>query len=394
MRGPYRWPIVGFACFVLALLIPSGSVQGQSAPFEINAILSLTGPGAFLAKSQATSLGIIEQYVNGQGGIKGRPIKFAIADDQSTPAVAVQLLNAAMARRASVVFGSTIAGTCNAMAPLISSGPVVYCFSGGVQPAKGSYMFAFGSNLVIHNPVGIRYLRERGLKKIAILATTDASGKDGEHNVDLALALPENRDVTVVAREYFTPGDVSVAAQAAKIKASGAQAVTVWTVGTNTAAAFRGLQDVGLDVPVLMSGANAIAVLMKQMANVLPKDLYVVIPPSTLFEDLPNGALRRAVGTYAATMKAAGYEPDVPLGIAWDPVLIVIDALRSRGIDATPTQIRDHIAKLHGWFGANGEYDFRDGSQLGLSQNSTLVTRWDPGRAAFVTVSKLGGMPR
>jgi branched-chain amino acid transport system substrate-binding protein len=215
------------ACVALGVFgVPRGA-QSQPAPYEIDAILSLTGPGAFLAKAQATSLGVLEQYVNKQGGIKGRPIKFAIADDQSTPAVAVQLLNAAVARKAAVVLGSSIAATCNAMAPLIPNGPVVYCFSGGVQPAKGSYMFAFGGGLGITIPVGLRYLRERGLKKIAILTTTDASGKDGERNVDLALALPENRDVTVVAREYFTPGDVSVAAQVAKIKASGAQAVTV-----------------------------------------------------------------------------------------------------------------------------------------------------------------------
>lgn len=388
------WPLLVLGCFALGVAVTSRSAEGQPAPYEFHAILSQTGPGAFLAKAQTTSLGIMEQYVNAQGGIRGRPIKFTIADDQSTPAVAVQLLNGLAQRKVPVVFGSSIAATCNAIAPLIPAGPVVYCFSGGVQPAKGSYMFAFGSNLVIHVPVGIRYLRERGLKKIAILTTTDASGKDGERNVDLALALPENKDVTIVAREYFAPGDVSVSAQVAKIKAAGAQAVTMWSVGASAATAFRGLQDAGLDVPVLMSGGNAIPGQMKQFSNILPKDLLVVIPPSTVYDDLPNGALKTAVGTYVSTFKAAGLEPDVPLGIAWDPVLIVVNALRSLGTEATPAQIRDYISNVRGFAGANGEYDFRDGSNLGLSQNQTIVTRWDPAKGAFTAVSRLGGVPR
>ena len=387
-----RWSGLVLTGVLLAVCSTPGWTQ--PVPYEIEAILSLTGSGAFLGKASATALSVVEQLVNKDGGIRGRPLKFVIADDQSTPAVAVQLLNGSIARHATVVMGSSLVGACNAMAALIPNGPVVYCFSGGMQPAKGSYMFAFGGNLLIQVPVSMRYLRARGLKKIAILATTDASGKDGEHNVDLALALPENRDMTIVDREYFSAGDVSISAQIAKIKASGAQAITMWATGTNAGTAFRGMQDAGLDIPTVMSAANAIGAQMKQYAALLPRDVYSAIPPCTVYDDLPNGPLKRAVGTFVAAFKAAGYEPDVPLAIGWDPGLIVANALRALGPDATPAQLRDSISSLRGWSGASGDYDFRDGSQRGLTSNSMIMVRWDPTRSTFVAISKLGGAPR
>jgi hypothetical protein len=39
--------------------------------------------GAFIGKEEQPSLGIIERLVNQSGGVRGRPIKFVIADDQS-----------------------------------------------------------------------------------------------------------------------------------------------------------------------------------------------------------------------------------------------------------------------------------------------------------------------
>ena len=40
------------------------------------------------------------------------------------------------------IIGSAIVAMCNAMAPLMQNGPVMYCFSPGIHPAKGSYVFS------------------------------------------------------------------------------------------------------------------------------------------------------------------------------------------------------------------------------------------------------------
>ena len=63
------------------------------------------------------------------------------------------------------------------------------------------------------------------------------------------------------------------------------------------------------------------------------------------------------------------------------------------GTDATPDAIRAYIEGLHGWAGINGLYDFRDGSQRGLAENTAIVIRWNGANATFEGVSKPGGAP-
>ena len=53
------------------------------------------------------------------------------------------------------------------------------------------------------------------------MTSTDASGQDAEKGINGNLALPENKDVQVVAREHFNPTDVSVAAQIENINRRG-----------------------------------------------------------------------------------------------------------------------------------------------------------------------------
>jgi hypothetical protein len=73
-------------------LVPIGHLSAQPQPYEINAIVSLTGPAAFIGVSIAKTLGLVEAAANRHGGINGRPVKFVLADDQSSPQVTVQLL--------------------------------------------------------------------------------------------------------------------------------------------------------------------------------------------------------------------------------------------------------------------------------------------------------------
>src|SRR5579871_3792023 len=85
------------AAALLLVAAPGPQPAAAADPFQIPVIMPLTGGGAFLGTSENQSLQIIEKMVNAAGGIKGRPIHFAVQDDQSNPQVAVQLTNGAIA---------------------------------------------------------------------------------------------------------------------------------------------------------------------------------------------------------------------------------------------------------------------------------------------------------
>ena len=73
-------------------------------------ILSLTGVAAFLGRSAQRDFERVETYVNAHGGIKGRPIKFVISDDQTSPQVAVQLTNQLIAKNVPLMLGPSTPG--------------------------------------------------------------------------------------------------------------------------------------------------------------------------------------------------------------------------------------------------------------------------------------------
>ena len=66
--------------------------------------------------------------------------------------------------------------------------------------------------------------------------------------------------------------------------------------------------------------------------------------------------------------------------------------MRHLGTGATAVQIRDYILHLHGWIGADGVYDFSNGDQRGLGQNSVIVARWSAAQNTWVEVSRPRGI--
>ena len=67
---------------------PAAAVSGE--PYELNAILSLTGPAAFYGHAEQQAMSMIEAITNKSGGIRGRPLKITVVDDQSNPQYALQ----------------------------------------------------------------------------------------------------------------------------------------------------------------------------------------------------------------------------------------------------------------------------------------------------------------
>ncbi len=388
-----RIPLLIVAALLVTGLV--GPVGAAGEPFEIPAVLSISGPGSFLGKNEQEALRVVESTVNASGGVAGRPVTFAVQDDQSNPQVALQLTNALIARKVPVILGSSLVAACSAMAPLAKDGPVIYCLSAGMHPERESYMYTYGVSTTDLIAMNLRWLGAKGLRKVALLISTDASGQDGERGIDAALALPDNKDVTVVAREHYATSDLSVAAQLARIKQSGAQTLIAWGTGTPIGTVLHGVQDTGLDIPICVSASNNIYAEMKQYASILPHDLIAAGMPGTVADSLPNGAVKTAVRQFVDAFKAAGIRADISQSIAWDPGLIIVNAFRKYGPNATPAQLREFISTLHGWAGANGMYDFRTGDQRGLAvATSGIMQRWDVTKDTWVAISAFGGTIR
>ena len=382
---------------VAALAIPLAPTPSRAAdPFELNVIVSLTGPFAFIGTAEAASIKAIAEIVNKTGGIKGQQIKLNVQDDQSNPAVAVQLASGIIAKKPNVLLGPTYLASCLGVQPLVvaNGGPVTYCFAPTLHPAAGSLLFSGGSSSNDQAKAQMTFIEAKGWKNAALITSTDATGQDTEGRWVDEYNSGKYPGLKLLDREHFAPNDTSVAAQVAKMKALNPDVILDATVGTSTATVLRGLKDAGLDnLPVMSSLGNVIHAQMDQYTAILPREIYFVAPGFISRDVTPKGPVRDAQQLFYKTFNAQGVDPDVGNSQSWDPTLVIIDALKHVGTNAMPKQVLDYIEGLKHFPGSDGYYDFTDGSQRGIGLDAIVVCRWDPAKKTWVASSEPGGKP-
>ena len=376
-----------------AYLTASSSGVAAAAPstVELPTLLSVSGSAAFIGKEALESVRLIVAQRNASGGVRGRRLRIALTDTASQPLLALQAMNQVKATSAAAVFGPTFTAECNAVAPIVKSGPVVSCFSPGVHPAPGSFMFSAGVGSGGMAQALARYFHDRDWQRIGMISSIDASGQDFETQFDRVMAQPDNARLHLVVREHFNVSDLSVAAQLARIKAANPQVVIVWTAGTGLGVALRGIKQVGLNVPIVAGNGNMVRSQLASYSGSIPATLLfpglLGMTPST---DAP-AAVRAAQKKYFAAYARTGAKPDLPGALSWDATELLLDAYQALGWGATPKQLRDWISSQHAWAGINGVYDFAAIPQRGIDMESCVIDRWNETTKTFIAVSAPGG---
>jgi branched-chain amino acid transport system substrate-binding protein len=307
----------------------------------------------------------------------------------------VQLATQIKATEAPIFLGSTIVAMCNATAPLLRNGPVMYCISPAYRPNSAGFTFSATASTHDMAEVLVRWLRLRGMTRLALMVSTDATGQDAEHGFTDVASNPENKGVELARVEHFNNADVSVAAQIERVKDSSAQILIAWTSGAPFGTILKGAAQAGLDLPVATTNGNLNIKQMQQYAGFLPKQLYIPTGPYMKHDGVFKLDPRVETVQHAAytALAAHGVPLDNQVAQPWDAAMISIDALRALGTDASPEKIRDWISNLHDYAGFSGVYDFHAIPGRGMGAANVVVTRWDAAAGTFVWESQPGGKP-
>jgi len=268
----------------------------------------------------------------------------------------------------------------------------MYCTSPVLYPPAGSYAFVGGASSVDETSVLLHYVTHtRGWKRIAIITPTDATGQEADNTFNLLLARPEYRDVQLIDHEHFGLSDISVAAQVARIKQANPQTIFAWGTGAPMGNVYRALQDGGLELPVFGSNGNQVYTAMEQWRSILPHQYYQYALKWPVYSQLSAGPVRDAMGVMYAALKKDGIRPDGASVSSCDPAMILIDAFRKLGTNATAKQVRDYILNLRDFSGSDGYYDFSIGNQRGFSVKDCIVVRWDEKKQTWIPVTGVAG---
>jgi branched-chain amino acid transport system substrate-binding protein len=382
-----------------AMLILTGvaglaSTARAADPYEINAILSLTGRVSFVGTTDQQALKALEALINRTGGIHGRPLSFVISDDQSDPKTALQLAQGLIAKGVPIILGPVAPDSCAAIAPLVAqNGPLFYCLANAGAPTPGGYEFLTLFPYEAQFVVTARYFRLHGYKKIASIVSIDAGGQAAERALVDAVSLPENKSLEIVTREHFAATDLNVNAQMSRIKAANPDAVLAWATGGPMGTLFRGARDVGLDLPTVTSPGNLNAAFFKQYGSLAPANLLFAAVPYYGSDAISDRATKTAIATLTTALATVNAKPDMIEISAWDPAQLLVDALRKLGPDASAAKLHDYLVNLTAWTGVNGAYNFRSNPQRGIGENNIFMVRFDGATGAGVAVSKFGGTP-
>ena len=179
------------------------------------------------------------------------------------------------------------------MAPLLANGPLQFCMSPGFKPPAGGTAYSIGTSPPLQAEAIMRYARAHGWTRVAMLNQNDATGDSSQKSMLDALARPEFSSLRVVATERFSPGDISVAAQLARIRAADAQFLISYNSGAPFGIVTRSLRDAGIDLPVFTSPGNLSYVELKAYGDSLPRQLFFVsgpLPPDG--PQIENGPLK------------------------------------------------------------------------------------------------------
>ncbi len=375
-------------CLALLMGLSPTSASSDEA-LTIDAIVSLTGPAAYVGAQEKAGLQVYETVVNRSGGVRGRPVHFEFLDDASSPQVAVQLVNAIVAKHAPVFLGPVTTGPCAAAEALVRNvGPVEYCFTPGLQTPKGGFAFSAAQSADVMAVTQGRFMTDKGYHRVALLVTTDASGQFG--SAAILNTLKMYPALQIVDVERFSPADLTISAQIEKLKTFNPQIVYTIALGPAFGTVLRSLHDAGLNVPVFGNNSN-INSLLEQSAAFLPKELYF---DGDLYQGAGSQgspAVRKAIATFTDALKTAGVAPTAAIASVWGAASIVVSAFNQLGPDATADQVHSYIENLHDFASVNGLYDFRSGDQHGLGPDSVIVVKYSPATGTVVPASQPGG---
>jgi hypothetical protein len=129
--------------------------------------------------------------------------------------------------------------------------------------------------------------------------------------------------------------------------------------------------------------------------DLVPNNMYFPAPRAFDPEDPAQGAIREAQQVFKNSWKQFGSPASGANTFVWDNVMIMVDALKKLGPNATATQIRDYVEHLRAWTGIEGVYNFtdpHDTEHRGIGVQSIKIYRWDTKTQESVAVSRPAGI--
>ncbi|MEN6548228.1 MAG: ABC transporter substrate-binding protein [Armatimonadia bacterium] len=353
----------------------SAAPTGQ--PFVIGAIFSVTGPGAPLGEPEKATAQMVEQKVNSEGGINGRPLKIIIEDDATEESKAVLAAKKLIEQdKVLAIIGPTMSGTTLACVKdcTTTGTPMVSCAASAkiTNPiADRKWILSSAQTDVLAVQRLLDYLKAKKISNVAIICDSNAFGQSGAEQLKKQLPAA---GIKIVDEEQFLTKDTSMVAQLTKIKAKKPGAIICWGTNPGPAVVAKNAKSLGLTMPMFMSHGIANKKFI-ELAG--PAAEGVIFPAGALLvvgELDPSNPQKAVLAKYAADYQAFANAPANTFGgHAYDALQILIAALKVAGDDRA--KLCAELEKTKNHVGVGGTFNLSPSDHSGLTKDAfALVT--------------------
>jgi branched-chain amino acid transport system substrate-binding protein len=352
-----------------ALLALGGAALAQgTAPIKVGAVLSVTGPAAFLGEPELKTLQMYVEMLNAQGGVLGRKLELVHYDDGGEAGKANNLTKRLLdSDKVDLIIGGTTTGATMAMAPLVEKASIPFIsLAGGVvivEPVK-RWLFKTPHTDRMAAEKVFADMKKRGLTKVGLLSETSGFGQSGRKET---LAVASKYGVEVVADETYGPKDSDITAQLTNIKsAPGVQAIFVFGLGQGPAVATKNIAQLGIKLPHYQSHGVASDEYLK-LSGAAAEGVRLPSPALLIAQTLPaNDPQKAAVTGYFKAYKDRYKEdPSTFGGYAYDALMIGVDALKRAG-STDGEKVRAALEQTKGYIGVTGQFNLSASDHMGL----------------------------
>lgn len=201
-------------------------------------------------------------------------------------------------------------------------------------------------------------------KKVAGLTVNDHYGRYGMTEFE---NLAKKMKSPLVVNLKYNLGDNDFSKQLSIFESSGVQAVVVWGTPKETAEFLRQMREKGMKQAVFCSSSLAVPEFL-EAAGTFAEGVTVALPynyHSSDTDTLMFGKRFRA---------EYGQEPDMFATYAYDGTRIIIEAIRSAGLNRA--RIRDAITEITDFNGTTGKIAFdKTGRNIAISIKLSIITK-------------------
>jgi branched-chain amino acid transport system substrate-binding protein len=355
-----------------------------------------SGPSRSLGQNLLRGSEAYFELFNARGGIYGRKISILLKDDKYEPDPAVQNTNELIEKdKVFFLFDYVGTPTLTRVLPLLKYYEKekivnVAPFTGADpqrRPPYDKFVFNIRASYREETRALVRYLYDKGYRRIGFLGQADAYGKSGEIGVTAALAELNLKPVETASYRRNQSFETDMSAQVGILREAGADAVIAVGVYSPCGAFIRDARMAGWDVPVAnlsFVGAEELLDELKQASKTTGKDLTAnlinsqVVPP-------PDDTRYTLVVDYRAHIRPENYGFGTLEG--WLNAVVVTEALHRAGPALSREGFIRAMESLHGWDpGLGVNLDFSSTSHQGLHR--VWLTRTEKGRWASEELPK------